>query len=129
MTSETDVAATAIQLRCSFCAKPSSEVERIVAGPGVYICNECVGLCNDVLRSEQPDPLASATRLAAWEEGMADEQILDQLPRIAGVGAQTEASLQRLVTILRERRVTWARIGTALGITRQSAWERFAGEE
>jgi ClpX C4-type zinc finger len=129
MTSETDVAATAIQLRCSFCAKPSSDVEKIVAGPGVYICNECVGLCNDVLRSEQPDPLESATRLAAWEEGMADEQILDQLPRIAAVGAQTEASLQRLVTILRERRVTWARIGTALGITRQSAWERFAGEE
>jgi ATP-dependent Clp protease ATP-binding subunit ClpX len=60
---------------------------------------------------------------------MADEQILDQLPRIAAVGAQTEASLQRLVTILRERRVTWARIGTALGITRQSAWERFSGEE
>jgi len=129
MTSETGIAATAIQLRCSFCAKPSSEVEKIVAGPGVYICNECVGLCNDVLGSEQADPLESATRLSAREEGMADEQILDQLPRIAAVGAQSEASLRRLITILRERRVTWARIGTALGITRQSAWERFAGEE
>ena len=129
MTSETGIAATAIQLRCSFCAKPSSEVEKIIAGPGVYICNECVGLCNDVLGSEQADPLESATRLSAWEEGMADEQILDQLPRIAAVGAQSEASLRRLITILRERRVTWARIGTALGITRQSAWERFAGEE
>ena len=48
---------------------------------------------------------------------------------IAAVGAQTEASLQRLVAILRERRVTWARIGAALQITRQSAWERFSGEE
>jgi hypothetical protein len=60
---------------------------------------------------------------------MSDEQILDLLPRIAAVGAQTEASLQRMVTILRERRVTWARIGAALQITRQSAWERFSGEE
>ena len=60
---------------------------------------------------------------------MTDEQILDLLPRIAAVGAQTEASLHRLVTILRERRVTWARIGAALSITRQSVWERFSGEE
>ena len=129
MTSETTAAATAVQLRCSFCAKPSAEVEKVIAGPGVYICNECVGLCNDILRSEQQEPLESETRLAAWEEGMADEQILDQLPRVAAVGAQTEASLQRLVTLLRERRVTWARIGTALRITRQSAWERFSNEE
>lgn len=129
MTSGTNAAATVVQLRCSFCAKPSPEVEKVIAGPGVYICNECVGLCNDILRSEQQDPLESGTRLSVWEEGMADEQILDQLPRIAAVGAQTDASLQRLVTILRERKVTWARIGTALRITRQSAWERFSGEE
>lgn len=129
MTSETDSAAPTIQLRCSFCAKSSSDVEKVIAGPGVYICNECVGLCNDILRSAQQEPLESGTRLSAWEEKMTDEQILDQLPRVAAVGAQTEASLQRLVTILRERRVTWARIGTALGVTRQSAWERFSGEE
>ncbi|WP_433365910.1 ClpX C4-type zinc finger protein [Actinoplanes sp. CA-142083] len=115
---------TAIQLCCSFCAKPSPEVEKVIAGPGVYICNECVERCNDVLRSEQAD-----RRVSTWEEGMTDEQILDQLPRVAAVGAQTEESLQRLVTILRERKVTWARIGSALRITRQSAWERFSGEE
>jgi ClpX C4-type zinc finger protein len=129
MTSETTAAATAIQLCCSFCAKPSSAVEKVIAGPGVYICNECVGLCNDILRTEPGEPSGSETRLSAWEDGMTDERMLDQLPRIAAAGAQTEASLQRLVTHLRERRVTWARIGTALGITRQSAWERFSGEE
>jgi hypothetical protein len=129
MTSKTSTAATAIQLCCSFCAKPSPDVEKVIAGPGVYICNECIGRCNDILRSEQQQPLESDTRLSAWEEGMADEQILDQLPRIASVGAQTEASLRRLVTILRDRKVTWARIGAALGITRQSAWERFSDEE
>jgi hypothetical protein len=129
MTSETQAVTTAIQLRCSFCAKPSSEVQKLIAGPGVYICNECVGLCNDILRAEQQQPSDPGTQLPAWEETMTDEQILDLLPRIAAVGAQTEASLQRLVTILRERRVTWARIGAALQITRQSAWERFSGEE
>lgn len=129
MTSETQAAATAIQVRCSFCAKPSSDVEKVIAGPGVYICNECVGLCTDILRAERQKPSGPGQQLPAREETMTDEQILDLLPRIAAVGAQTEASLRRLVTILRERRVTWARIGAALQITRQSAWERFSGEE
>lgn len=129
MTSETRAAVTASKLCCSFCAKPSSAVEKVIAGPGVYICNECVELCNDILRSDEGEPSTSDARLSAWEDGMTDEQILDQLPRVATAGAQTEASLQRLVTILRERRVTWARIGAALQITRQSAWERFSGEE
>jgi hypothetical protein len=126
MTSETQAAATAIQARCSFCAKPSSEVEKVIAGPGVYICNQCVGRCADILGAEQQKPSQPGTQLPAWEETMTDEQILDMLSPIA---ARTEASLQRLVAILRERRVTWARIGTALQITRQSAWERFSGEE
>jgi hypothetical protein len=129
MASETQDIAPQIQVRCSFCAKPSSEVEKVIAGPGVYICSECVGLCNDILGAERRKPAEPAADLAAWDESMTDEQILDLLPRIAAVGAQTEASLQRLVTILRERRVTWARIGAALRITRQSAWERFSGEE
>jgi hypothetical protein len=129
MTSETQAATTAIQVRCSFCAKPSGDVEKVIAGPGVYICNECVELCNHILRAERQKPSEPGTQLPAWEETMTDEQILDLLPRVAAVGAQTEASLQRLVTILRERKVTWARIGAALQITRQSAWERFSGEE
>jgi ATP-dependent Clp protease ATP-binding subunit ClpX len=129
MAGETRPAATAVQVRCSFCAKPSTEVQKLIAGPGVYICNECVGLCGDILRDEQHKPAGSGTQLPPWDETMTDEQILDLLPRIAAVGDATEASLQRLVTILRERKVTWARIGAALQITRQSAWERFSGEE
>ena len=129
MATETQGVAPEIQVRCSFCAKPSSEVEKVIAGPGVYICSECVGLCNDILGAERRKSAEPTAELAAWDESMTDEQIFDLLPRIAAVGAQTEASLQRLVAILRERRVTWARIGSALQITRQSAWERFSGEE
>jgi ClpX C4-type zinc finger len=126
VSTETQAAATATELRCSFCTKPSSQVEKLIAGPGVNICNGCVGRCADVLAAEQQKPSQPGTQQPAWDETMTDEQILDALPRI---DAQAEASLQRLVTILRERRVTWARIGTALQITRQSAWERFSGEE
>ncbi len=43
-------------IRCSFCGKHSGEVERMIAGPGVYICNECIELCNDVLNDEPPMP-------------------------------------------------------------------------
>ena len=38
---------------CSFCGKPKSEVSSLIAGPGVYICNECVGLCNEIIAEEQ----------------------------------------------------------------------------
>ena len=126
MTSETQPAATAVEVRCSFCAKPSTEVEKVIAGPGVYICNQCVGLCSEILETERRKPAGAATQAPAWDESMTDEQILGLLPRIAG---QAEASLQRMVAVLRARRVTWARIGAAMQITRQSAWERFSGEE
>ncbi len=39
-------------LICSFCEKTQDEVRKLVAGPGVYICDECVGLCNDILTEE-----------------------------------------------------------------------------
>lgn len=40
-------------VRCSFCGKQAGEVDRILAGPGVYICNECVELCMDIMEEEQ----------------------------------------------------------------------------
>ena len=39
-------------LSCSFCGKPQAEVRKLIAGPSVYICDECVELCNDILREE-----------------------------------------------------------------------------
>lgn len=40
-------------LRCSFCGKSQDEVEKIIAGPTVYICNECIELCNDIIEEER----------------------------------------------------------------------------
>ena len=40
--------------RCSFCGKSQEQVRRLIAGPGgVYICNECVALCNDIIAKEE----------------------------------------------------------------------------
>ncbi|MEG2420479.1 MAG: ClpX C4-type zinc finger protein, partial [Oscillospiraceae bacterium] len=41
-------------IRCSFCGKHQEQVVRVVAGPGVYICNECINLCNKIM-SDAPE--------------------------------------------------------------------------
>ena len=40
-------------VRCSFCGKTDGQVEKIIAGPGVYICNECIDLCSAIMAEEQ----------------------------------------------------------------------------
>ncbi|NYT52482.1 MAG: ATP-dependent Clp protease ATP-binding subunit ClpX [Candidatus Vesicomyosocius endoextente] len=40
------------ELVCSFCGKSKSKVERLIAGPGVYICNECIGSCHDLIEKQ-----------------------------------------------------------------------------
>jgi hypothetical protein len=110
---------------CSFCLKPTNEVAKLVAGPGVYICNECVDLCSQIISS--PPSLPSG--LTSWEEDLDLDGVLASLPRMAAAGAQAESNLCRFVARARELGATWAAIGASLGITRQSAWERFSGEE
>ena len=38
------------QLLCSFCGKSQKQVKKLIAGPGVYICDECIDLCNEIIR-------------------------------------------------------------------------------
>ena len=40
------------KLTCSFCGKVQTEVKKLIAGPSVYICNECVDLCNEIIEEE-----------------------------------------------------------------------------
>lgn len=65
-------------LRCSFCGKGEDQVRKLVAGPGVFICDRCIALCNEVLATDdqprpdppcQPDPRARRSRtltLRSW---------------------------------------------------------------
>lgn len=55
------------QVKCSFCGKTQEQVNRIVAGPGVYICNECIELCSEIIEEEFEDAHV--------------EQPLDEIPK------------------------------------------------
>jgi ATP-dependent protease Clp ATPase subunit len=112
---------------CSFCLKPNTEVERLVAGPAVYVCNECVDLCCQIIETVPEGPTGS--RLLPWERTDSLEEALANLPNIARAQAQVEESLLGWVRRARTLGATWVQVGDALGITRQSAWERFAAEE
>jgi ATP-dependent Clp protease ATP-binding subunit ClpX len=49
-------------LYCSFCGKSQHEVRKLIAGPSVFICDECVDLCNDIIREEVQENSTSATQ-------------------------------------------------------------------
>ena len=42
-------------LKCSFCGKSQKQVKKLIAGPGVYICDECIDLCNEIIEEELAD--------------------------------------------------------------------------
>jgi len=48
------------QLKCSFCGKTQEQVKRLVAGPGVYICDECIELCSEIIEEEFEETRADA---------------------------------------------------------------------
>ncbi len=68
-------------IRCSFCGRGQDEVARLISGPGVYICSECVKLCNDILEGEAQQPTLEAPQdLPNPPEikGMLDEYVIGQ---------------------------------------------------
>jgi hypothetical protein len=109
-------------LCCSFCSKDKDAVVKLVAGPGVYICNECVGLCDLIIAEE------TVREFGSWSE-RPDDDLLASLVRVQAVVSQVDAAVHDRVAILRERGIGWTRIGEALGVSKQAAWERFSGED
>jgi hypothetical protein len=109
-------------LCCSFCIKDKDAVAKLIAGPGVYICNECVNLC-DLILAEEPVP-----EFGSWNE-QSDGELLASLARIQAVVSQVDAAVHDHVATLRDRGISWTRIGQALGVSKQAAWERFSGED
>jgi ATP-dependent Clp protease ATP-binding subunit ClpX len=67
-------------LRCSFCGKRREQVANLIAGPGVYICVDCVDLCNEIIgREGAPEEIGEAkTRLSALPKPKEIKDILDQ---------------------------------------------------
>ena len=110
-------------LYCSFCFKSQHEVRKLIAGPAaVYICDECVELCNEIIARCLP---RSSSKTASPQD-LPTERLLERLQPIEDTIQGRGNQLQQVVDILRSREVSWAQIGAALGISRQSAWERFS---
>ena len=65
------------QLRCSFCGKSQEQVRKLIAGPNVYICDECVGLCTDIVEEEY-DVLANREERMDMPKPKEIKEILDQ---------------------------------------------------
>ena len=55
------------EIRCSFCGRSQKEVRRIIAGPGAYICNECIEICKDLLDEERAEEARSRGKKKADE--------------------------------------------------------------
>ena len=127
-------------MSCSFCGKSQHVVSKLIAGPAVFICNECVGLCLEILDEELNigevvDKIAK-TRTASSEppqikdpDGLSDDELLAEVVRIHRSHENVDRTVAEVVQKLRTRGLSWSRIGEALGMTKQSAWERFSGED
>lgn len=108
-------------LHCSFCGKSEHEIAKLVAGPGgIHICNECVETCRVIMTGEAEGPARSFDP-ATWPT----ERLMELLAPVNATVETYRNHLQTIVEHLREREVSWAAIGGQMGVSRQSAWERF----
>jgi len=104
---------------CAFCRRDDRHVPTLVAGPGVFICGDCVTLAAKAIKREQTPDFAGF-------DSLDDDQLLAGLTPARAIAGQTDAAVGELVAILRKRGVSWSRVGEALGVTRQAAWERYS---
>jgi transcription elongation factor Elf1 len=103
--------------QCSFCGKSRHEVVKIIAGAGVYICNECVQLCNEIIEQEGLVPTG------AFEAST--DALLGLLGGVAATGDRVQRDLAAKVQVLRSRGVSWSEIASALDLTEETARARF----
>ena len=72
----TRIGETSDLLKCSFCGKTQKQVKKLIAGPGVYICDECIELCNEIIVEELSE--ASSLGLAELPKPQEIFEFLDQ---------------------------------------------------
>jgi hypothetical protein len=75
-------------LYCSFCGKSQHEVRKLIAGPSVFICDECIDLCNDIV--EEPEEYRELFRL--WDEAGSRSAYSALLERVRGASTEELAN-------------------------------------
>jgi ATP-dependent protease Clp ATPase subunit len=110
-----------VKLHCSFCGKSEDEIEKLAAGPGgIHICNECVAVCQVIMHGDGP-----ATPRAFDPTTWPKDRLLALLAPVNATAETHRQHLQTIVETLRAQEVSWAAIAERLGVSRQTAWERF----
>jgi ClpX C4-type zinc finger len=113
---------TMTKLHCSFCGKSEDEIQKLAAGPsGIFICNECVGVCQAIMAGEGAG-VSRAFDPRTWPK----ERLLALLRPVGATADAYREHLQIIVDTLRAQEVSWGEIANGLGVSRQTAWERFS---
>ena len=108
---------------CSFCGTRGTDDTRFAGGLGALMCLECL----ESFAAQFAAPENSGQQIIGWSfESMSDADMLARLPLIAATSGQVDRYLREWVGEIRTRRLSYAEIGKALGVSRQAAWERFS---
>jgi ClpX C4-type zinc finger len=110
---------------CSFCFKPNTAVKRLVAGPGAFICNECVDLSVTIVAATADITSVESARLRAEARDLPVPDMLNMLPGLARSAARAEAELARWVGRLRDKGTDWLQIADVLGTSADDARQRY----
>ena len=109
---------------CSFCRKDNHQVKKLIAGPGVYICDECIELCNNILGEDLGRPPSSESAAPSL-----DDSPVERLLAIFAGMIETSRSINRNIDdwalALHRRGVSVGRLAAASGLTEDEARERF----
>lgn len=107
---------------CSFCGTQGGGKTRLAGGLGAMICTDCLEYYHSTFSSTARSETVSRP---PWEE-LSNEELLSKLPLISETSSQVDRFLREWVSLIRERNLSYAEIGKALGVSRQAAWERFS---
>src|SRR3954451_10131298 len=108
---------------CSFCGKSGTAETRYAGGLGALMCTDCL----DSFSAELSAPENASQQVVGWDDGeLSNVEMLARLPSVSGTAVQVDRYLRAWVGLIRERHISYAEIGKALGVSRQAAWERFS---